>query len=487
VDYSIQVGYHNQKGNKEGNLHIKILFAGAAGSVTGSRFVVEANGVRFLVDCGLYQEREFLGRNWEPFSVSPDTIDAVLLTHAHVDHSGLIPKLVREGFRGRIYTTEATADIAEIVLLDAAKLQEEDAEFKKRRHEREKRKGPFPEMPLYTIEDVETALPLFTRVKYQESVDIGEGIKATFYDAGHVLGSSMIKITITQDGESRTIVFSGDIGRWDRPMLKDPTVFKEVDYILVESTYGDRTHDDPSDICESLAEIINSTWQAGGNIIVPSFAMQRSQEMLYHLNTLVIENRIPDLQVFLDSPMAVKITEVFKHHAELFDKEMTWLLHHGRSPFEFPGLKLVQTVEESKAINTMEGTIMVIAGSGMCNGGRIKHHLVTNITRRESTILFVGYQAIGTLGRQLVDGAKDVRILGQRYPVRARIARIHGFSSHADKNELLKWLDGIKKPPRQIFVVHGERDTAKSFSEFLREKTGWPITTPDYGTEAVLD
>jgi len=455
--------------------------------VTGSKYVLEANNVRLLIDCGLYQEREYRSRNWEPFPIPPHTLDAVLLTHAHVDHCGLLPKLVREGFQGKIYCTDATAEIAQIILLDAAKLQEEDAEFKKERHRRENRKGPFPEIPLYTVGDAEASFPLFTPVKYGEIIQIGEGITAKFHDAGHVLGSSMIKVTVSQDGERRSIVFSGDVGRWDRPILQDPDMFNETDFMLIESTYGDRVHEDAPDVSEKLAEIVNSTWKAHGNIIVPSFALQRSQEILYHLNELLIENRIPHLMVFLDSPMAARITEVFKRHSELFDKEMSWLMRHDKSPFDFTGLKMTHTVDESKAINHISGTIMVIAGSGMCTGGRIKHHLVTNITRPESTILFVGYQAMGTLGRHIVDGAEEVRILGQHYPVKARIAQINGFSSHADKNELLKLLSELKKAPRRLFVVHGEAEAASNFGEFLREKTGWVISVPEYKEEVLLD
>ena len=440
-----------------------------------------------MVDCGLVQEREFLSRNWEPCPVSPQSLDAVLLTHAHLDHCGLIPKLVREGFQGRIYCTTSTSEITQIILLDSAHIQEEDAEFKRRRHEREKRKGPFPEIPLYTTDDAKASFPLFTPVQYGEAVILGEGIKATFHDAGHVLGSSMIKVTVSQDRERRTILFSGDVGRWDRPILKDPSLFSEIDYVVVESTYGDRIHEEPPDIRDSLAEVINSTWKAGGNIIVPSFALQRSQEILYHMNQLLIEDRIPHLMVFLDSPMAINITEVFKRHSELFDKEMSRLIRQNKSPFDFPGLKMTQTVDESKALNHIKGTIMVIAGSGMCTGGRVKHHLVTNISRRDSTILFIGYQAIGTLGRHIVDGAKKVRILGQHYPVRAKIARIHGFSSHADRNELFRWLDGLDSAPKRVFVVHGETVAAQRFGEFLREKKGWNISVPEYGSEALLE
>ena len=414
-------------------------------------------------------------------------MDAVLLTHAHLDHCGLIPKLVREGFQGRIYCTNSTSEITQIILLDSAHIQEEDAEFKKRRHEREKRRGPFPEIPLYTADDAKASFPLFTPVQYGEAVILGEGIEATFHDAGHVLGSSMIKVTVSQDRERRTILFSGDVGRWDRPILKDPSLFSEIDYVVVESTYGDRIHEDPSDIRDSLAEVINSTWKVGGNIIVPSFALQRSQEILYHMNQLLMEDRIPHLMVFLDSPMAINITEVFKRHSELFDKEMSRLIRQNKSPFDFPGLKMTQTVDESKALNHIKGTIMVIAGSGMCTGGRVKHHLVANISRRDSTILFIGYQAIGTLGRHIVDGAKKVRILGQHYPVRARIEQIHGFSSHADRNELFRWLDGLDSTPRRVFVVHGETVAAQRFGEFLREKKGWDILVPEYGAEALLE
>jgi metallo-beta-lactamase family protein len=468
-------------------LQIKLGFYGGAYNVTGSRYLLEFNNIRLLVDCGLYQERKLKYRNWEPFSVPASSLDAVLLTHAHLDHCGLLPKLFREGFRGRIYCTTATSEITQIILLDSAHLQEEDAEFKRRRHERTKHKGPFPEIPLYTTNDAKALFPLFTPVNYEEIVQLSEEIKVTFHDAGHVLGSSMIKIQVSQQGESRTILFSGDVGRWDRPILQDPSKFSEIDYVVVESTYGDRIHKEPPDIGESLAEIINSTFSTGGNIIVPSFALQRSQEILYHMNELLMENHIPHTLVFLDSPMAIKITEVFKRHSEMFDKEMSQRIRQNKSPFDFYGLKIIQTADESKALNHISGTIMIIAGSGMCTGGRVKHHLVTNITRSESTILFVGYQAIGTLGRQILDGAKRVRILGQHYRVRARIAQIHGFSAHADRNELLQWISGLNRAPRRVFIVHGEPRAIKQFGQFLRKKTGWAISEPEYETEIFLE
>ena len=466
-------------------MHAKLSFLGAAQNVTGSRFLLEADNKRILIDCGLYQERKLKNRNWEPFPFDPASIDAMLLTHAHVDHSGLIPKLVKGGFKGSIYCTAATADIVKIILLDAAHLQEEDAAFKKKRHEKEKRKGPYPEIPLYTTEDAEASFSYFTGVNYREAVNLGDGVSATFHDAGHVLGSSTIKVTVTRDGETRSVLFSGDVGRDDKPILKDPYEYKEIDYAVVESTYGNRVHEEPKDIGEKLAEIVNSTVKAGGNIIVPSFALQRAQEVLYYMNKLLLENKIPDIPVYLDSPMAIRITEVFKQYRELYDREMTQMVSQDRSPFDFPGLIMVQTSEESKQLNYLTKPAMIVAGAGMCNGGRIKHHLVNNITRPESTILFVGYQAVGTLGRSIVDGIKKVRILGQRYPVRARVTEITGFSAHADRNELLEWMSGIN--PRRVFVVHGEIKSAKEFGKFLRQERGWKVNVPMYGESAALD
>ncbi|MFC1917252.1 MBL fold metallo-hydrolase RNA specificity domain-containing protein [Chloroflexota bacterium] len=464
----------------------KLSFLGAAGNVTGSCYLLKVKNTRLLVDCGLYQERKFQSRNWEPFPFNPQEIDAVLLTHAHVDHCGRIPKLVREGFHGKIYCNRATADIAEIILLDSAHIQEQDAAFKKRRHDKEGRRGPFPEIPLYTTEDADNSLQYFSPVDYGVPVNVGDGIEVSFYDAGHVLGSSMIKVLITEGEQTKKIIFSGDVGRWDRPILHDPKVFSTADYVVVESTYGDRVHESVEDIPEKLARIINETRKAHGNIIVPSFALERTQEILYYLNDLLLDNLIPHLMVFIDSPMAIKITEVFKRHSQLFDRDMASLIRHNNSPFEFPGLKMVQTVDESKSLNHIDGTIMVIAGSGMCNGGRIKHHLVNNITRPESTILFVGYQAIGTLGRIIIDGAKRVRIFGQEYSIKAKIENIHGFSAHADKDELSRWLAGFQSCPQNIFVTHGEEKASRSFADFLRKKTGCNVSAPQYLEEVTL-
>ena len=466
----------------------KLTFLGAAQNVTGSRYLLEANGTRILIDCGLFQERDFLSRNWEPFPVPAGSIDAVLLTHAHLDHCGFIPRIYREGFRGRVISTHATADIAEVMLLDSAKLQEEDAEFKKKRHQREGRSGRYPEVPLYTVDDAEESLACFSsRVKYAETVGVGDGIEAGFYDAGHVLGSAMIKLTFSGSAGPRTIVFSGDIGRWHVPILRDPTLFPGADYVLVESTYGSRLHGEQAGVAEDLAEIINSTYNAGGHIVIPSFALERAQEILYYLNELLAGGKIPHLPVYLDSPMAIKITEIFKDYPAVYDRDMTRLLELNRSPFRFPGLKMTASTDESKAINSLTRPAIIIAGSGMCTGGRIKHHLVNNISRPESTILFIGYQASGTLGRHIVEGSPEVRILGQKRRVRARIEQLDGLSAHADRDELIKWLSAFEHAPRQAFVTHGDAGVTGEFSRYVRNKLGWRVSPPKYRSQVILD
>jgi metallo-beta-lactamase family protein len=468
---------------------MKLSFFGASRNVTGSCYLVENSDVRVLVDCGLYQERKYQDRNWHPFPFSPDTIDAVFLTHAHLDHCGLLPKLVRDGFRGKIYCTQATAEIAQIILLDSAHLQEEDAAYKAKRHQHEGRRGPYPELPLYTVKDAEAVAPCFTAVEYDSCVKVGNGIEGCYYEAGHVLGSATVAINTNGDIEKQRILFSGDIGEPDRPIINDPAIFDEADYIVIESTYGDRTHAEhtSTDIQSQLRDCINEAVRAGGNIIVPSFALERSQEILYHLNELFLRDEIPPITVFLDSPMAIRITEVFKRHAELFDAEMTRRLRQGNSPFDFSNLKMVQTTQESKAINLIKGSVIIVAGSGMVTGGRIKHHLVNNLVRPESTVLFVGYQAEGTPGRKLLGGAKQIRLLGRTHRVRARVVKVDGFSAHADREGLLAWLSDIRIPPRRVFVTHGERKAATSFARFLKSKTGWNISVPEYGTEILLE
>jgi metallo-beta-lactamase family protein len=459
---------------------MKLAFLGAARQVTGSSYLVEADGLRILVDCGLYQERPFLSRNWDPFPVPPGDLDVLLLTHAHLDHSGLIPRIVNAGFAGTIFTTAATADILAIALLDSAEIQEEDAAYKRRRHKREGRIVDHPVVPLYTTEDVQATMPLVDEVDYDSPLRLGGSVSARFMDAGHILGSAMIELTIREGDRTRTLVFSGDLGQWDMPFVNDPTVFESADYVVMESTYGDREHEDPGQVEELLGRVIRETAAAGGNIVIPTFAIERAQNLMYHLSRLAHQKAIPALPVYLDSPMAREVTLAFERNPGFYDEETRRLIAAGRNPFEFPGLSIVRSTAESKAINKVRGPAVIMAGSGMVTGGRVKHHIAQNIARQESTILFVGYQARGTLGRIILEGAKEIRILGQTLPVKARVAKINGFSAHADRKGLDRWLDGYKKSPRRLFVTHGDADVAAKYAERTRQERGWTVEVPEY-------
>jgi metallo-beta-lactamase family protein len=459
---------------------MKLAFFGAARQVTGSCSFFEGGGLRILVDCGLYQERPFLGRNWDPFPVPPDSLDYLLLTHAHLDHSGLIPKVVGDGFSGTILTTAATADLLSIALMDSAEIQEEDAAFKKRRHQKEGRTVEHPVVPLYTTEEVQMAMPLVEEADYESPVQLNDRISVRFRDAGHILGSAMIELSVREDGKERSLVFSGDIGQWGMPFVRDPSRFETADYVVMESTYGDRDHEDPASVGELLGRTIRETAAAGGNVVIPTFAIERAQDLMFHLSRLVDAKAIPPVPIYLDSPMAREVTQAFERHEELFDEEARELIKAGRNPFRFPGLMIVRTIEESKAVNTARGPAVIMAGSGMATGGRIKHHLAQNVGRPESTILFVGYQARETLGRQILEGSPEVRILGRTLPVRARVAKINGFSAHADRSGLARWLDGFKTPPKRLFVTHGDADVAAGFAERVRRDRGWTVELPEY-------
>ena len=466
---------------------MKLRFLGATRQVTGSRYLLETGDSRILVDCGLYQERAFLGRNWEPFAVAPDTVDYLLLTHAHLDHSGLIPRFVGAGFAGPILTTGASIDLAEIILKDAGHIQEEDAAYKRKRHQREGRTGPYPVVPLYTSEDVQAALPLFERVWYNEPKQLNERITVTYHDAGHILGSAMLELTVHENGKTRTVIFSGDIGQCDKPIIRDPSVFEQADYVVMESTYGGRDHRPTRDVDDQLCDIINTTVDAGGNIVIPTFAVERAQELVYDIGRLVREDRIPNLMIFLDSPMAVDATEVFRRHRECLDEEAMEILESGHRLFRFPGFKPVRSTSESKAINRIRGSCIIMSTSGMCTAGRIKHHLVNNISRPESTIVFVGYQAAGTLGRELANGKSPVRIHGQQRKVRARITQIHGLSAHADQGGLLRWLGHLESPPQRVFLTHGEEEGADQLAGEIRSRWGWAVEVPSYRDEYDLE
>ncbi len=478
-------------------MDIRITFCGAAGNVTGSRYLVEANGQAIFIDCGLFQEWKFKQRNWEATGVPATEATAVLLTHGHLDHCGLLPRLVQQGFGGSVYCTEATADIAAIVMADAAHIQEEDARFKAKRHRREGRRGRGPVEPLYTTADAEQARRLLRPCGFDEQVAVGPGISARFVSAGHILGAASIELRIRQGEEERLLLFSGDVGSWDMPILEDPVAPRAADYLWVESTYGDRDHDQEEPVAEQLARIINDTCDAGGNLLIPSFAVERAQDLLYHLSGLLHAGRIPPVKVYLDSPMAIRVTDVFRRNEKLFDADAREMLRRGDHPCDFPGLTLCRTRRESKAINEEDAgerrggggqaTKVIIAGSGMCTAGRIKHHLAHYIDRPETTLLFVGYQASGTLGRRLLNGEKQVRLFGRERRVRARVEALHGLSAHADRGALLRWLSALETPPRHIFVTHGEADAADAFAQSIRERWGHAVSRPDHLDQVVLD
>lgn len=459
---------------------MKLQFLGAARSVTGSCTLLQTGPSKILVDCGFVQERKFQDRNWDDFPVPPEEVDVVLLTHAHLDHCGLLPRLVAQGFKGKILTTSASADITGIILRDSARLQAEDLRQKQKRHQKEQHASKYPYRTLYDVEDAEDAIGQISVVPFEKPVEVVPGVKAVWYEAGHILGAASIRIEVEEGSGPKSILFSGDVGRKDMPLIRDPVIPHGAEILVMESTYGDRDHAKDEAISDQLAEVINATHQAGGNLIIPSFAVERAQDLLYHFTRLLRSKRIPPTMVFLDSPMAVRVTDVFERHKDLFDDKTRAMLEQGHHPCNFSGLKMSRTREQSKSINQIRGTVCVIAGSGMCTGGRIKHHLKANIARPESTILFVGYQAEGTLGRAILQKPEEVRILGERLPVRARIEQIHGFSGHADRGELRSWLEALDPQPKRILLNHGEESVAKGFAEVLEEAYGIPSEAPAY-------
>lgn len=459
---------------------MQLQFLGANRQVTGSRYLLRAGGLTLLIDCGLFQERPFLSRNWQASPIDPRQIDFLLLTHAHLDHCGLIPKLVREGFGKPIICTAPTIDLAQLVLLDSAKIQEEDAAYKRKRHEREHRRGPFPELPLYTTEQAREALSLFEPIGLGEARRLNHSVSVRYLEAGHILGSAMIEIVVKEGGGEKHILFSGDIGQWNKPLIHDPTYCDAADVVVMESTYGNRDHPISSKVDDQLAGIVTATAKRGGNVVIPTFAIDRAQELIYHFSQLVHFGRMPLLSIFLDSPMAVDATGVFKRHSRMLDGDTDAMFKAGRNPFHFPGMKFVQSVEESRAINAHRMPCIVMAGAGMCTGGRIKHHLSQNIARPESAIVFSGYQAAGTLGREILDGATEVRIHGRMHQVKARIERLDGMSAHADRKSLLHWLSRFRTPPQRLFLTHGEETAALALAETIRHDMGWTVEVPEY-------
>lgn len=462
-----------------------ITFYGATKNVTGSRHLLSTEEKNFLIDCGIYQEREFLSRNWERFPVEPEKIDAIFITHAHLDHCGFLPRIIKEGFKGPIYATAPTIEIAKIALLDAAKLYEEDAEKKIRRHQLTGKKPEHPVLPLYTVDDAFNVFDHFQQIPCNDWLEISQNTLLKCHNAGHILGSAIFEFMDKKTGKN--VVFTGDLGRPERPLLPEPERLSKIDYLVIESTYGDRVHESDVLSYETIAQTIEETADKGGNIVVPSFAIERTQEFLYCLQKLLLQDRIPHLWIFLDSPMAIKVTEVFKKYTDFLKPSLQTQVEQFNSPFEMSHLRPTETVEESKSINHVKGSVIIIAGSGMCTGGRIKHHLITNISRPESTIMFIGYQASGTLGREILNGKKQVRILGEQRQVKAKIVQIDGFSSHADQNEILWWLSSVKKPPLRTFLVHGEDTTIESLKQILSEKKSIKADIPDYGITQELE
>jgi metallo-beta-lactamase family protein len=459
---------------------MKLQFLGAVRQVTGSRYYVETNGTRMLVDCGMFQERDFLDRNWLTAPARPREIDLVLLTHAHIDHCGLLPRLVADGFHGKILATAPTCELVGVLLRDSAHIQAEDAAFKEKRHRREGRKGPFPAKPLYTMHDVERTLPLLESVSYREPIRLGHNASAVFHEAGHILGAAMVELIVQENDASRRLVFSGDLGMPDRPFVRRAEQLTEADWLVIESTYGDREHENLGSVEDQLAQHINATVEAGGKVLIPVFAMERAQELIYYLGRLVRAGRIPDAPVYLDSPMAAEITEIFNRYQDWFKPDAQRRIADGENLLGFPGLTTIRTVDESKALNYKKGPAVIMSTNGMCTAGRIKHHLAQYIDCRECMILFVGYQGVGTLGRQILDGRRDVRLNGRMRRVKAKVARVEGLSGHADRSALLAWLRHFAAAPQQVFVTHGEEGAASALAEAIRTEFHWDATVPQY-------
>ena len=474
---------------------MKITFLGATKMVTGSNFLVEGAGKKFLVDCGMYQggDRDEM-QNHEPFAYDVNEIDFMLLTHAHIDHSGRIPKLYKEGYRNPVITTKATRDLCSIMLPDSGHIQEQEIEWRNRKRKRE---GKEPLPPLYTAQDGIDTMEIFKPVNYDEIIEIDPNIYVRFNDAGHMLGSAIIEIWVKEDGKETKAVFTGDLGNNDIPLLSSPTMIETADYLVMESTYGGRLHMRNDDKANLFLNIVSETLDKGGTVVIPSFAVGRTQEILYELNNLKDTQEGEDFKkkyatlmkapVYVDSPLAISATEIFKENANLFDEETQAVIESGDNPLEFPGLQFTRTADESKALNEKNESSIIISASGMCEVGRIKHHLKHHLWDPNSTILFVGYQAPGTLGRRIVDGEKRVKIFGEEIAVNARIEYIEGYSGHADQEWLMNFVYSFITKPKHIFLVHGEPTGQEILKSKIVDEIGLPVTIPEYGQTYTLD
>ncbi|MBM4145492.1 MAG: MBL fold metallo-hydrolase [Nitrospira sp.] len=455
---------------------MKLKFLGGARTVTGSCFYIECNDLRILVDCGMHQGEDADEVNRAVFEFQPEDVDYIFITHAHIDHSGMLPRVVKDGFQGRIITTSATRDLLEMMLYDSANIQENDAAWLSRKAVRA---GKPAVLPLYTTEDVSNVIPLFDIKPYDQIFHLGSGIKYRFLDAGHILGSGTLELWYQDSGKEKKIVFSGDIGKKGNPIIRDPLTPVQADFIVMESTYGNRLHKPMKDSINELADAIKATFKKGGNVFIPSFAVGRTQDLLYILNNLVREKRLKTIHVYLDSPLAEEATKVYLAHPECFDDEARKFF--SRKNFDSAiKLHFVKSVKDSMALNKRKSGILVIAGSGMCDGGRIRHHLKHNLWRSECSVIFVGFQGQGTLGRKIVDRAKFVQILGDDIAVNSSVFTINGFSAHADQAELIGWLSCFKNSP-EVFIVHGEEEVSISFGEVIKEKFGFKTHVPEKG------
>jgi metallo-beta-lactamase family protein len=464
-----------------------IEFWGGVGTVTGSKYLIQTNRARVLVDCGLFQGlKELRERNWQEPPFKPGSLNAVLITHAHIDHTGYLPRLVQQGFRGPVYCSRGTADLLKILLPDSGRLQEEDADYRNR-HKLTKH---TPALPLYTEKDAFAALELLEPVANTgEAIEVAPGIRAGFRIAGHILGSSLVLVEVDHalaDGQGRRILFSGDLGHYDQPIIRDPVPPPSCDYLLVESTYGDRLHD-PEDPKVALARIINDAAEREAPVLIPAFAVGRTQEIVYLIRELEDEKTIPVLPVTVDSPMASAATSAYANRKEEHDEDYTSILTQQRHPLRTHSMSTASSRQESKRLNDAKGARVIISASGMMTGGRVLHHAMRLVPDPDATIVFVGFQAAGTTGRRILDGEPEVKIMGQRVPVRCRIARIGGFSAHADYGEVLRWLGGIESGvPRRTFLTHGEPEAATAMAEHIKEKFGWNVHVPQYGEKIEL-
>jgi metallo-beta-lactamase family protein len=454
---------------------MKLTFNGAAGIVTGSCYLLEAAGKRVLIDCGMFQGgKDTTKRNYERFRFDPKRIDFLLLTHAHIDHCGLIPKLVKSGFRGSIIATPPTVDLATIMLEDSASVNREETMQENRRRQRE---GLPPRKPLYTMEDVKAALNYFRPLGYNQQYTLTDKIRIRMRNAGHILGSAMIEVSVTEHGRTRKLLFTGDMGQGGTPIVDDPEIIDGAEYVLIESTYGSRIHGDVKTRQEMLSKAVIDTHKRGGVLMIPSFAVERTQEIIYYLHRMERDGSLPDEPVFLDSPLAIEATKVFNSNMRYFSKE---LRREFRAPFSFRRLKFLKSIDDSMTVNDYRGPCIVIAGNGMCTAGRIKFHLKHHLWSDRNTVLFVGYQAEGTLGRVILEGAKKVHLMGIEVAVKAHVAKVDSFSSHIDGGGMIKWLGRMKQKPRRLFIVHGEVESARELEVRLR-KAGYRTHVPIIG------